>query len=467
MSKKSLHQTHFTNQVQLLIDRIYGRSVLKDSMLDQAIEYFNHLDENQQTAPEGLEKKEQSKEEGTGNDQLRSSKAQRLTNLQTICLEIIALCESESVTECHRKSAQLLGTIQLLSPTEGSKIALSNERHKPLYKAVLCLRLLDRLCDDGNITEPFIKEYLAKLSPGQYHSFATVDPKGYERFLSQIKIPLIMSALLQDIGHYHPDAQRIILGAEGANDPFASLGIAERKLVLQISYRETVRYLVNGIGATGYVGNSKAEREQFNIVEQKKLVFIKHLLKSSITPKKGIGNLLKVPQLYSSMVLSTKASYNYKLLPKVYQVLNQNAQRGGCSQLVVDALYTITGMFPQGYGIVYFPINSSGEQQDNYEYAIVNQLYPPEPEHPLCRIATRHLAFVSRGQSIEVKRNANLYFRETAEKLKLLSKERLNAILVLLASNYDERKDLDLLPRCWQGGPYFSIKKNQKIWVET
>ena len=467
MSKKDSNQTHFTSQVQLLLDRIYGRSVLKDSMLEQAIEYFNHQDANQQTAQADSSKNKPSSEDVTSNEKLRLSKLQRLTNLQTICIEIIDLCESEGVTECHQKSAQLLGTIQLLTPTEGSKVAQSNERHKPLYKAVLCLRLLDRLCDDGKITEPFIKEYLAKLSPGQYHSFAAVDPKGYERFLYQIKIPLIMAALLQDIGHYHPDAQRIILGEEGTNDPFALLGIAERKLVLQISYRETVRYLVNGIGVAGYIGNSKAEREQFNHVEQKKIVFIKHLLKSSINPKKGIGNLLKVPQMYSSMVLSTKASYNYKLLPKVYQILNKNAERGGCSQLVVDSLYTITGMFPQGYGIVYFPTNSSGEQQDNYEYAIVNQLYPPEPEHPLCRIATRHLAFVSRGQSIEVKRNANLYFSETAEKLKLLSKERLNAILALLSSNYDERKDLDLFPRCWQCGSYFSMKENQKIWVKT
>jgi len=233
MSKKSLHQTHFTGQVQLLIDRIYGRSVLKDSMLDQAIEYFNHQNGNQQVVSAGLEKKEQPAEENESNEPLLSSKIRRLTNLQKICLEIIDLCESEGVTECHRKSAQLLGTIQLLTPTEGSKVAQSNERHKPIYKVVLCLRLLDRLCDDGKITEPFIKEYLAKLSPGQYHSFAAVDPKGYERFLYQIKIPLIMAALLQDIGHYHPDAQRIILGEEGTNDPFALLGIAERKLVLQ------------------------------------------------------------------------------------------------------------------------------------------------------------------------------------------------------------------------------------------
>lgn len=123
MPKKDLHQTHFTSQVQLLIDRIYGRSILKDSMLERAIEYFNHQDANQQLAQVSRLRKKSSAGDVTNNEQLRLAQLQRKTHLQTICLEIIDLCESEDTVECHRKSAQLLGTIQLLSPTEGSKIA--------------------------------------------------------------------------------------------------------------------------------------------------------------------------------------------------------------------------------------------------------------------------------------------------------------------------------------------------------
>jgi hypothetical protein len=466
MLKKDSHKTHFTSQVQVLIDRIYGRSILKDSMLERAIEYFNQQGEEAQAAPVSVSKKKSAVLQSTHDEQLKSDKSIRHNQILNICLEIIDLCESEDTAECHRKSAQLLGTIQLLSPTSGAKVARTNEKHKPLYKAVLCLRLLDRLCVDGTITEPFIKNYLSCITPDQYPTFATVNPEGYARFLYQIKVPLIMAALLQGIGNYHPDGQRILLGNNGTNDPFATLDLSDRKKLLQIDFRETVGYLMNGIGVMPYVGNFKTEREQYNQDEEKKLLFIKHLLKSSVNPKKGIGNLLKVPQVYTSIVLSTKGSYNYKLLPKIYQVLNQNADRGGCSQLVVDALYRITGMFPQGYGIVYFPTDDLGAQQENYEYAIVNQLYPPDPKHPLCRAATRHLAFVSYGPHVEVKTNANLYFPETVDKLKLLSKERLNEILALLSSNYIERKDLDLLPRCWQCDAYFSIKGNQKLWIK-
>ena len=211
-----------------------------------------------------------------------------------------------------------------------------------------------------------------------------------------------------------------------------------------------------------YIGNSKTDRDKFNKVEHKKLLFIKHLLKSAVNPKEGIGNLIKVPQIYSSIILSTKDSYNYKVLPRVYQALNQNAERGACSQVVVDALAKITGQFPQGYGVTYIPYDQ--EIDDRYEYAVVCQLYPSNPEQPICRVATRNLAFMSHGQEIVIKSTCNLYFVETAKNFSTISKERLHEILELLASNYHERKELDLLPRCWQPTEFFSMKANQKLW---
>ena len=42
MAKPLQHQTHYTRQVQVLLSKIYGRSKLKDSMLERAIHYFNH-----------------------------------------------------------------------------------------------------------------------------------------------------------------------------------------------------------------------------------------------------------------------------------------------------------------------------------------------------------------------------------------------------------------------------------------
>jgi hypothetical protein len=379
-----------------------------------------------------------------------------------LCKDIISLCEGDSFSENNRKSAQFLGTIQLISPTQGNKVAILNEQHKPLYKSILCLRLLDKLCIDQLINEPYIKLALAGISPDKYKTFSQDNPEAYQAFVAKVKIPLVMAALLQDIGNNHPEAVVILSDVDGRRNPGRTLSIEERKKLLQINYRETVKYLVDGIGAPIYIGNSKTERNEYNVLEQKKTLFIKHLIKNAINPKNGIGNLLKVPQIYSSIILSTKDSYNYKLLPKVFNVLNQNAERGACSQIVVDSLVKITGYFPQGYGVTYIPYDQ--EINDRYEYAVVNQLYPDQPDQPFCRATTRNLGFIGYGQEFEIKKSSNLYFTDTAKGFSSISKERLNEILELLASNYSERKQLDLLPRCWQPGEFFTKNIHQKLW---
>ena len=478
MSKHLTGDTKFTAQVKILIDKIYGRSPLKDSVLERAIAFYDlerfsqrkleklkqaiaHLTEVASTKSKlKIEKLETEQREYL--QELRFERHHRAQHLQSICREIIELCEGDNFTETNRKSAQLLGTIQLLAPTEGSKVAAVNERSKPLYKSILALRLLDEVCVKKLLPNRYLEQELAELSTFNYKELRIESEAAYRKFVDNIKVPVLMAAILQDIGNYHPDAQQIMYGVDGKQDCYRTLNVEERKSLLQINYRETLKYLLNGIGISMYLGNSKTERDIFNKVETNKLRFVKELLKSSVNPKLGIGNLLKIPQIYTSIVLSTKASYNYKLLPKVYQALYQNAERGSCSRAIVDALYQITGDFPQGFGVIYIPADV--EQEVRYEYAIVNQLYPTNVSEPKCRMATRSLTFIGYGHDLVVKKTSNLYFVETAKAFSSISKERLNEILELLSSNYLERKKLDLLPRCWQPGEYFSMKTNQKLW---
>jgi len=455
ISSKHNQDTNFTQSVKTLSRQIFGKSYEQVSMLDNAITYFA---EQSRIEPETT---------SNSNNSARFralEREERHAQLENLCRDILLLCEGETFEEDNRKSSQLLATIQLLSPSEGSKVSLSNELNKPLYKTVLCLRLLDRLCMDNAINEAYIKDRLAGLPPEKYKSFSTLDPEGYERFVDEVKIPLIKAALLQDIGNNHPEAQLILKGVDGTANPFRMLEAPDRKKLLQIDYRETIKYLIEGIGVAKYMGKLKAERDAFDQAEKRKLLFIKMLLKESISPKKGIGNLLKVPQIYTSMILSTKHNYNYTLLPKVYQVLDKNAERGVCHHLVVDALRRITGTFPLGYGVTYIADNVHDEMQLSYEYAIVKHLYPDDPESPVCRTATRNLGFISFGQDIIINKDHNLHFTETAKRLSKISKERLNEILALLSSNYNERKELDLIPRCWFANEYFSIKAHQKLW---
>lgn len=486
MSNKAYSDTHFTAQVKILLNKIYGRSILKDSLLERSISYYKNQPYNdskfEQFKQRIAELSPQRKDEKVNRQiekiereyrelkqELKDESDERHKYLSAICHEIIELSEGSNLTESNKKSAQFLGTIQLLSPTEGKKVAEVNECNKPLYKAILCLRLLDKLCLDKTnvINEPQLKSYLNDADIAHFSTWQDEDSETYQSFVEHVKLPLVMAALLQDIGHFHQDAQIIVKGDDGTLDPHRTLPVDDRKALLQINYRETIRFLVEGIGAPIYIGNSKADRDKFNVTEHKKLVFIKNLLKSAIAPKQGLGNLLKVPQIYTSIIMSTKSSYNYKLLPKVYQALNMNAENGSCNKTVVDALRTITGDYPQGFGITYIPKDSDGKSGDHYEYAIVNSLYPDNPEFPCCRTATRNLTFIGHGQDIIIQQKSNLYNTETAQGFASLSKDRLNEILELLSSNYQERKSLDLLPRCWHASEFFSLKDHQKLWNKS
>jgi len=483
MTIKAASDTHFTVQVKSLLNRIYGRSILKDSLLERAISYFESHPFNQHKLTQLKQEIDELNSEGSNakaiakidklereyrelKQELHYQSNERHQFLLTLCRDIIELTEGDNFNDSNRKSAQLIGTIQLLIPTQAKKVAESNENCKPLYKAILSLRLLDRLCIDGgrSIDDPHIQAFRENIEGQHFKQFKKIDKDSYQQFIEQVKIPLLMAALLQDIGHFHPDAQQLLCGKDGSLSPYRTLEIDDRKKLLQVNYRETIKFLIDGIGAPIYNGNSKADRDNYNISEHKKLVFIKLLLKAAVSPKLGIGNVLKVPQIYSSIILSTKLSYNYKLLPMVYKALDQNAEKGTCCKSVVDALHKITGDFPLGYGITYIPQDIDGNSSDHYEYAIVTQFYPQEVKQPNCRTATRGLKFIAFGQDIVIRAASNLHYTDTAKEFALLSKERLNEILELLSSNYQERKELDILPRCWHTYDYFTLKENQKLW---
>lgn len=492
------HQSLLTTQVNSLLERMFKPSPIKDALIDGATTFFanqplveqigHELDEKEQQVSDGKQGKTSVDVKG-GNDkskgnlerrqaqieadkanfqqQMRSERIERHERLTKICYEILELTEGENFTETNRKSASVLGTIQLLSHTEGSQIARVNEQHKPLYKAILVLRLLDKLIIDEAIKDSYIQHFLGEIKGEDYKEFKSNDEEAYKVFESEVKVAVIKAALLQDIGNFHPDAQAILVGKEEDKDPYRTLDVEERKSLLQINYRETIRYLADGIGSADYMGNSKKDRDLFKHQEIRKLKFIKELLKGAINPQQGLGNLLKVPQIYTSIVLSTKTSYKYKLIPKVYQALYQNAERGTCSQKVVDALYAITGMFPQGFGVVYLALDAAGNSLERYEYAVVNQLYPSDPEEPRCRIATRQLTFIGYGSDMTINKSENLYFAESAKRLASMSRSRLEEILEKLVSNYQERIELDLIPRCWHPREFFSVRENQKLWNKS
>ncbi|MBM33255.1 MULTISPECIES: hypothetical protein [unclassified Arsukibacterium] len=473
-------KSNFTKAVKALLNRIYDDTKVADSLFEQAMQWFNGAAERDQQQAEREQQvflfqsrqaqankgdqaliernlQQAQSEQEFFNKQLQQDKLNRYESLRRLCLDILTLSESDSFEETNIQSAKMLGTIQLMSPTAGKNIAPSNQKSKHLYKALLSIRLLDRLLLDNQISHPFILQRFQAAA-------GTAAADEYQPFRDDVQVPLLMAALLQDIGSCHPDAQRILKGSAGDLDEFRVLENDERTELLKISYRESLNFVVQAIGIGSYQGNSKEQRDRYLQNEREKQAFLIFMLKNAIKPEQGVGNLLKIPQIYTSVVLSTKANYSYESLPKVGLVLEKGVEKGVYSPVAVSGLLKITGVFPQGFGITYIPKDSDRQDLDRYEYAIVTGLYPQDPKMPICRMVTRNLTYNVSAQGCVVSVENNLYYPHARKKLERISEERLLEILSKLVSNLEERKSMALLPKCWHPGEYFTFSKNQNLW---
>ncbi|MBN7821092.1 hypothetical protein [Bowmanella yangjiangensis] len=479
MNKALIGESHYTKSVRNLIKKVHDQSPIKDSLYEQAADYFamqSGLSEQLQDLKQQVAStKDASSSRGEArhkdaqgklkrfNQHSEEGRLQRYKELHQVCEQILDLTDAISEDESARNFSRLLGTILLTTQTEHRKVALFNQKSKHLYKATLCLLLLDAMLADKQISNPYVLKHFEK----RVVNAKSKDEANQCPFRLYVKVPLLMTALLQDVGQSHPDVQAILKGPDGSEDEFRTLDREERQEMLKLSYQHTINYLKDGIGCGSYVGNSKQERELFNEAEKDKLKFVMTLIKSSLDPRQTIGNLLKIPQVYTSVVLSTKLGQAYDTLPKATLVLEKAAEKDALNGKAVQSFIRVVGHFPQGFGITYIPKDSDRRDLDRYEYAIVNGLYPENPSVPICRSATKNLEFTGLGHDLLIGVDNNLYYPQARKKLEVMSKERLLEILSKLVSNFEERKELALIPNCWHPYTFFSYAKHQNLWNKT
>lgn len=477
-------ESSYTKEITTLIKYIHSNSAVKDSLIEQATLYFEDAEQqishhktlakqveeskialtdanitNKTKLTKELQAVQASLAEETKQQKLaQKSRQERVFRL---CETILFLGEGVNEEETRILSAKLLGTLLLLSPHEGSKLPELHQKFKPAYKAILALRLLDKLLAEGIITNKYILE---KYQSGPRFSEVEKEMTVFQR---DVCIPIIMAALIQDIGLQHPKAQQILRGPQGDMDPFRVLENDERLNLLKINYQQSLNFLVHGVGLMAYSGNSRQEKTEFDLNEKARMQFCRLLLSDSVKPKLGEGNLLKIPQVYSSVIFSTKQQSNLANLPKATLVLEKAAQMKSIDAAYTEHFIAIVGHFPQGFGITYIPKDEENQDLERYEYAIVYALYPKNLYVPICRTATRHLTFNSVGKRIAVPIENNLYFASTRKKFSNISPERLQDILSKLCSNFEERKDLDLIPSHWNPYGYFCYQKFQNLWKKS
>ncbi|MFC3094953.1 hypothetical protein DRW07_17420 [Alteromonas sediminis] len=456
-----------TRQVKQLIALIGDHRSKPQTLLNDAKAYFEASKDNEASLAavqsdianaedndiNAFESKLKSLKRDIDNERL-----ERLSRVNDVISNLMKLSEGQSEEETLEQSAKSLGTIFLISDAASNQLANVHQTLKPAYKAILSLRLCDAILKSGSLKHGYLSQYT------ESHSRFSGNRHWQEKWLTGIARPLIKAAMFQDIGLQHPQAQKILYGIDNNKDPFRVLDEQERKQLLKLNYHYTLDYIKNGLGLPGYVGNSKAERDKFYAEEQDALDFCTEVIAEAFTAKHNVGELIKIPQIYASFVLSTKQGYNRAELPKGYMVIEQLAKNGKLNPKMAEYFLALVGYFPQGFGISYIPFDDTGTARDIYEYAIVNRLCPASPAEPQCRAVTRHLSFIRSGKDLIVKKHQNLYFQSNHKKLIHTSEARLKEIRAQLSSQLSIEEDETTIPRFWEPSDYFADKKHQNLW---
>jgi hypothetical protein len=475
------NHSSYTTSVESLVAAISGDKSEKPSLFQHAADYFK-------TAPENKKKLAQLKAEIksvtlalqiTGGESAQvlahrleclnkhyeteyssqeSHRKDRLNAATNMCLNILSLSEGEDFEETQLKSSKFLTTLVLFSPEKGKKLAELHDCLKPAYKAVLGLRLLDKLISEGVMKNAYV---LKNHDADKRYKHGRTD---YECYTQAVIMPVVFAAVFQDIGLQHPELKELLEGKEKDKDRFRLLEKQEREEMLALNYQYTLEYFKNGLGcqqAGALAGNNVIE---FDEAEQKRLKFQLSLVLDTKSLKLGTSEIIKIPQIYASIIFSTKRDYQRKYLPTASTLISQLAVKKVLSPMVSDIFVSIVGMFPLGFGIVYITQDKNGYDLNSYEYAIVTRLNPPKPDQAICQLVTRDLMFLPRGKTNIIKKNQNLYFDFTKKKLAKIAPKRLVEIMQKLSHNYSPQDSKPIIPCYWEPYTYFCVQENQNLW---
>ncbi|MDP2714860.1 hypothetical protein [Rheinheimera sp.] len=377
-----------------------------------------------------------------------------MAELAFVAEKILLLTEGQTEAETLNRSARLLGTLQLTVPDSPRRWREVQFGYKALYRATLSLRLLQHMLQQQLLNDPWIQQHYARRD--------TKDPDCPYRL--NVQLPMVIAVLLLDVGMLHPKALAVLAGSNGNLNPHRPLQADERQQLLQLSAKARQHFFAQALAVVRFRSNNKLEQQQDMAQQQQRLDFTERLLAATDDPASALGSLLKVPQVYSSIVLPGRQRFAYEALPKATLVLKDAVKRGELNAQFVGHLLKITGVFPQGFGVVFIPAQNDLSLAEKYELAVVNQLYPAKAEEPLCRIVSRNLQYRRGGHNSCISVAHNLYFRPARDRLAIMPQQRLQDILASLSADFEPGQLRRFIPRCWHPEQFFSQSEHQNLW---
>lgn len=479
----NLNDSEYTTAIRKLINQIQQSTPQQDSLFEIASLYFTSSDANVRvirackenlkstedylsTAPKEKQADIQKQIKKLRNElkveQQKQSYSQqkRYKCVASLCIKVLKLAEGKNQLQTNTKSAKLLATLFMLSSTEATNRKQMHQLYKPLYKAVLALRLLDKMLINKSLTNSYI---VARYKPET--RFSKVEGR-YTQFQLEVAIPVIISAITQDIGMQHVEIQRLLKGADGSLDEFRVLDKGTRVPLLIMNHEQTQDFIENGVGTIEYEGDDPDKKVPFDKRQINRMKFVLGLLNDAIKPTAGsIGNIIKIPQIYSSFILSTKPDYNFQDLPKVITVLNNAASHASICANATDCFIQLVGHFPLGFGVIYVPDHQPEDQFQDYYYAVVTKLNPIAPDSPTCRKITAQGEVSNETKDFSLKPQNNLFYLSVQKTLDNLTEAQLADLRKAHMRDLQDTKLPELVAGFWNPYRYFSIQKHQNLWA--
>tara|TARA_R110000751_G_scaffold15290_7_gene49685 strand:+ start:83764 stop:85218 length:1455 start_codon:yes stop_codon:yes gene_type:complete len=388
----------------------------------------------------------------------KNARIARLNDAVDMCLNLLSLSEGQDFDDTQLKSAKFLSTLVLFSPGTGKKLAELHHKLKPAYKAVLSLRVLDKLVLDGVVKNAYMmRNYDPKI---RYEPQAS----DYICYTQSVILPIMLAAIFQDVGLKHPNLIELLEGENGEKDRFRLLEKDEREKMLRLNYDYTIDYLQNGLGCQQASADTAEEQAAFDESEKQRLKFQLGLVIDANCAKQGTSEIIKIPQIYASIIFSTKRGFQRKSYPTASILIEQLAIKKVVSKQIAKVFVDIVGHFPLGYGIVYIPKDMRGNELDLYEYAIVTELNPKVLDEPICRPVTKNLMFLTFGKTLVVDKTINLHYPIARKKLMKIDPKRLIEIMEKLTYDFKPEESKAFVPDYWEPYNYFCVEGNQNLW---
>ena len=285
-----------------------------------------------------------------------------------------------------------------------------NEKSKPVFIAALTVLLFDEIRQHQGFTSGYLADNVSEIFSGVNQGLlnkklADLPDDTKMRYREELLKPVAKAAVLQSIGSYSTEAAEIYQG-----DRFRVLPIEERNRLIDIINQKTLGYIKQGIGIPSRAFDTIEEKKHYKAYEAAKLQFTLKLVQNKNDKNNELSDLLRIPVVYTSFILSTKEDFDYQRCYDAYDVIDQGVEKQDYNGNFGQLFLSIVGKFPIGSGLLFI-----SKINGQIERAMVSSIYPENPYEPICKQITKGQVQAMTQSEVVISLETNLYF-ETARK---------------------------------------------------